>query len=515
MNEKSTVYPRKSLVRNIGHDGSEMHCGKTNKFDVDLWEKFEFEINGNVKLDDRIIMSNYRFRNFGKIRKEVGNLKSLRGKNKSEMDEFGEGLIFLISQPRAGSTLLQRILGSHPEMHTISEPWIMLHPLYALKRNGIEAEYVSSLARQGLDDFLTRVPEGEELYIKALQAMASVLYNRMLDLSGKSFFLDKTPRYYFIIPELYRVFPKAKFIFLLRNPMAVLSSVLRTWFGNKIQALATSPNSKDLIKGPHYLIDGINKLKEDAIVVHYENLVGKPEEVIHQVCHRIGIPFYENMLEYGQHPAPKGRHGDHVRIHKHNRPVSDYIDKWVENLTSPGLIEFTYKYLSNLGTELVSNMGYSYQEITDKLESRKFNQQGEDLFAKGDLDEALNVFTKALELVPKNAVTHNNLGVLYDNRGEKDKALNHYQQGAQLQPDNISFQKNLADFYYVEQGRVEEAMQIYVKVLNADPEDIETLLVLSHICVALEKFDDAKYFSNRILKIEPENKDARKFLEKL
>jgi len=42
LNEKSTVYPRKSLVRNIGHDGSEMHCGKTNKFDVDLWEKFEF-----------------------------------------------------------------------------------------------------------------------------------------------------------------------------------------------------------------------------------------------------------------------------------------------------------------------------------------------------------------------------------------------------------------------------------------------------------------------------------------
>jgi hypothetical protein len=60
MNEKYTIYPRKSLVRNIGHDGSGIHCGKTNKFDVDLWGKFEFEIDGNVKLDDRIIKSNYR-----------------------------------------------------------------------------------------------------------------------------------------------------------------------------------------------------------------------------------------------------------------------------------------------------------------------------------------------------------------------------------------------------------------------------------------------------------------------
>ncbi|MCK4649267.1 sulfotransferase, partial [bacterium] len=212
-------------------------------------------------------------------------------KNKSEMDKLGKNFIFLISQPRAGSTLLQRILAGHPKIHTTAEPWIMLHPLYALKRNGVEAEYVSLLARQGLDDFLMQVPEGEELYIKALREMVAVLYNRALELSGKSFFLDKTPRYYFIIPELYRVFPKAKFIFLLRNPMAVLSSVLSTWCGNQIQALVKSPNYIDMTKGPHYLVEGIKKLKEDAIVVHYENLVRRPKEVIQHVCNRIGIPF--------------------------------------------------------------------------------------------------------------------------------------------------------------------------------------------------------------------------------
>ncbi len=167
--------------------------------------------------------------------------------------------------------------------------------------------------------------------------------------------------------------------------------------------------------------------------------------------------------------------------------------------------------------ELYNGILQDYLPLEEDILTKagKLNQQGEDLFKKGDLEGALNSFTRAIEINLNFATAHNNLGVLYYNLGEKDKALKHYQKGAQLQPDNITFQKNLADFYYVEQGRVEEAMQIYVKVLNADPEDIETLLVLSHICVALEKFDDAKYFSNRILKIEPENKDARQFLDKL
>jgi len=39
VNNKFTVYPRKKLGSNIGHDGSGIHCPKSNKFDVELWEK--------------------------------------------------------------------------------------------------------------------------------------------------------------------------------------------------------------------------------------------------------------------------------------------------------------------------------------------------------------------------------------------------------------------------------------------------------------------------------------------
>ncbi len=465
-----------------------------------------------------------------KIKIMLGNSYHSHKLNLERKDNLGENLIFLISQPRAGSTLLQRILNGHSDIHTTAEPWIMLHPLYALKKNGLIAEFDSNLARQGLEDFISQVPERQELYFKALRHMGCTLYNRMLEVSGKRFFLDKTPRYYLIIPELKKVFPKAKFIFLLRNPLAVLSSTLKVWFQNNSEILQKSPNYLDIIQGPSHLIQGIQLLKEDAIVVKYEELVEDAENSVRAICKKLGIPFGQEMLIYGVNPKPKGRFGDPVGIYQHSRPVTDNIDKWQKNISSPELVGFAGQYLKTLGSDIVTKMGYDFEELKQKLGSprrlchsqqanlekiRILNKEGESLCTKGNFDAALKKLQKASNISPNDAETNNNLGVVYYRKGDKENALTHYKIATQLMPNNINFQKNLADFYYVEMGQVEEAMQIYVQVLNANPEDIETLLVLAHICVALEKFDDAKDFYNRMLKIDPGNKDAREFLEKL
>ena len=130
-------------------------------------------------------------------------------------------------------------------------------------------------------------------------------------------------------------------------------------------------------------------------------------------------------------------------------------------------------------------------------------------------DEAIQGLENLVESWPKFAIAHNDLGVLYYDRGEKEKALTHYQEAARLQPENITFQKNLADFYYVEEGRIEEALQIYVKILESQPEDIETLLATGHICESLSQIDDAKVFYKRILEIEPWNSEVQQNLEAL
>ena len=42
----------------------------------------------------------------------------------------------------------------------------------------------------------------------------------------------------------------------------------------------------------------------------------------------------------------------------------------------------------------------------------------------------------------------------------------------------------MADFYYVELGRIEDALKIYVNILKTDPQDVEVLMATGHICQA-------------------------------
>ena len=528
LNDKYTIYPRKSLVRNIGHDGSGVHCGRTNKFDVDLWDKLEFEVNRDTKLDDRIVKSNYSFRQIGKVQRTIENSNSSLLPHISGTDKFGKNLIFLISQPRAGSTLLQRILSGHSDIHTTAEPWIMLHPLYAFKEKGLLAEFDSNLAKQGLEDFISQVPEGQELYFKALRHMGGILYNRALEVSGKRFFLDKTPRYHFIISELKNVFPEAKFIFLLRNPLAVLSSTLKTWFQNNPEDLQKSLNHLDIIQGPLNIIRGIQLFAKEAIVVKYEELVEDAENTIKAICYKLGISYQNGMLIYGSKPKPDGRFGDAIGIVKHDNAVPYYIDNWVKNLQSPQLYEFSLKYMETLSPDVFNLMGYPYQENKAKLENltnqsdhsathsnKTSNQHTQSSSNHQSVENLIKILEANIEQNPYSGESHNDLGVLYYQSGQKEKVLYHYQEAVRLNPKNITFAKNLADFSYVEMRNVADAMQLYNRVLEIQPKDTETLLTLGIICADLQKYEDAKYFYSQVLKIEPFNQEARRRLDNL
>lgn len=281
-------------------------------------------------------------------------------------DKYGSDLIFIISLPRSGSTMLQHILGGHPDILALPEPWLMLHPLYALRRSGVTADYEAEQARCALDAFLDNMG-GEDVYYEAVRSMASVLYGSALQRYNKSCFLDKTPRYYNIIPELYRLFPGAKFVFLSRNPLAILSSVLKTWFKNDLNELMGTANQQDMEMGPRLLLEGIRLLGDDAIVMRYEDLVTSPGTSVHALCSSIGLKFYPEMLDYTGNIHLQSRFGDQTGIHQYAGPVTDSIDKWIDNLTSKELVKFSWDYLDFLGDELLGELGYEFQELRKKL----------------------------------------------------------------------------------------------------------------------------------------------------
>ena len=278
----------------------------------------------------------------------------------------GENLIFLISQPRAGSTLLQRLLSGDERVHTTAEPWILLHPLYALRSEGHTAEYNADLAYTATEEFCQALPGGQEQYFEALRQMACHLYNTACQQTGKSIFLDKTPRYYHILPELAHLFPEARFILLLRNPLAVLASILNQLV--KEHYILLGRYRHDLITAPQLLAQGASLLGSQVAVVHYETLVTEPEATLRSLCDHLGLQFSPAMLEYGQRAAPRGQMGDPSNIHKRTRATTESLDRWLELGKDRQARHFAESYLDELGAELVAGLGYDATDLKRRLE---------------------------------------------------------------------------------------------------------------------------------------------------
>ena len=282
------------------------------------------------------------------------------------IDGFSDvNLIFLISQQRAGSTLLQRMLANHPDVHTTAETWLMLHPVYALRKEGHQAEYNATLAHRALQDFLDTLEDKEAAYLEGLRRFALHLYGSACDQAGRAYFLDKTPRYYYIIPELARIFPEAKFIILLRNPLAVLSSILSTWVKGHWVLLARYRD--DLVEAPARLAAGIELLQDRAAVVHYEHLVSEPAAQVEEICSRLSLDFHPDMLTYGKGDKLKGGMGDPTGINRYQHASTDRVEKWVELGRASQTRHFAQGYLQTLGPDLLSALGYDYAELETKL----------------------------------------------------------------------------------------------------------------------------------------------------
>jgi hypothetical protein len=278
---------------------------------------------------------------------------------------LGENLIFVVSQPRAGSTMLQRILGAHPDIHTLSEPWIALQPLLALREDGYACNFDLLPAKAAVKDFSLNLPEGDDAYCEALRRMLNYLYGRALEQSEKSIFLDKTPRYYLIIPEILRVFPRARVVFLLRNPVAVLVSILETWCKTSTE-IELSNSISDLMAAPQFILNGIRRAGADAIVARYEELVTTPVAAVGKLCQRLGIVFHPSMIEYGAASANSKRwnYGDQGTVYRESSPVEERAERWREVLKQkPEWASWARGYIAALGRDVVNGIGYDYEEF--------------------------------------------------------------------------------------------------------------------------------------------------------
>jgi len=194
--------------------------------------------------------------------------------------------LFVLSLPRSGSTLVQRVLAGHDGIATAAEPWLLLPHGYALRERGIAAEYTQPIAARAIREFVNGLPGGEDDYWRALAGFAQELYGRAAGPDAR-YFLDKTPRYHYIAPELFRAFPEAKVIFLWRNPLAVVSSIVETWTKGRWNVDRWQGD----LWGIADLVEAFEAHRDTVIAVNYERLVGDPDTAWPAIFEYLELPY--------------------------------------------------------------------------------------------------------------------------------------------------------------------------------------------------------------------------------
>ncbi len=137
------------------------------------------------------------------------------------------------------------------------------------------------------------------------------------------------------------------------------------------------------------------------------------------------------------------------------------------------------------------------------------------LVNSGNENAAIHAIENFIREHPDHALAHNDLGVLYYRAGNYLQTLGHYEKAVRLSPLNSAYRKNLASFYYVEMGWVDDAIFIYTDILRSEPGDVETLVALGIISRDLGQTEQARIFWNRAADLEPWNDDVRKALHSL
>jgi len=215
-------------------------------------------------------------------------------------------LVFIISQPRSGSTYLQNILSNNENVNTCSEPWILLNFTNFIKPELLQATYNYKWANLAFNDFLDKYPSIE--LSKRLKKVILDLYEPMAE--GYDLVIDKTPRYWEILEEIMELFPKSKIIILKRHPMDVAVSIIKTW---KITSLAKlSRFRRDLLLAPTVLHNfSERQLKNPRVYsLKYEDLINNKAEEVENLYNWLGLTYTHNVLKTDKNKKYKGLYGD-------------------------------------------------------------------------------------------------------------------------------------------------------------------------------------------------------------
>ncbi len=254
--------------------------------------------------------------------------------------------IFIVGANRSGTTLLRLILNAHPNL-AIPEEVVYFGsslagvPIDRWRDPGLSKEAYTSFVMQFLDnncqplgdidrdELLDMIlEEGPADFRRPYQCVLEAWAGRQ----GKSRWGEKTPGNLFYADIIHEMFPDARFIHLVRDPRAGVSSMLGTSFFPNDVVFNALGRAKFMTEGRVLLERHVPA--EQRFLLRYEDIVAAPEPTIRALCDFLGEAFEPAMMDF---------HEDASRFMKKEaatdfnaaatRPISaDMRDKWRSKL---------------------------------------------------------------------------------------------------------------------------------------------------------------------------------------
>jgi tetratricopeptide (TPR) repeat protein len=203
--------------------------------------------------------------------------------------------IFIVGMPRTGTTLVERILSSHPGVFSAGE----------LTNFGLVLKRATGTPSN-------RVLDAETLTAGAhcdFTAIGAAYIESTRPRTGhKPRFIDKMPLNFFYAPLINRALPNAKIICLRRNP-------LDTCLSNYRQLFATSFSYYDyaydlLDTGRYYIaFEALRAhwraaIPEHYLEVRYEDVIDETEREARRLVEFCGLPWDDRCLAFQDNTAP-------------------------------------------------------------------------------------------------------------------------------------------------------------------------------------------------------------------